>query len=136
VVFADEAARFADWVFGTAANSPVITTDAWIGTFAYSMQIYFDFSAYSGMAIGLSIILGLQLPLNFNSPYTATSIIEFWRHWHMTLSRFLRDYLYVPLGGNRLGDARRTLTIVMLLGGLWHGAVSRSSHGAAATVFI
>jgi len=98
--------------------------DAWGGALSYSLQLYFDFSAYSDMAVGLSLLFGVKLPLNFNSPYKATSIIDFWRRWHMTLSRFLRDYLYFPLGGNRLGHYRRytNLIITMLLGGLWHGA--------------
>jgi D-alanyl-lipoteichoic acid acyltransferase DltB (MBOAT superfamily) len=97
---------------------------AWLGALAYALQLYFDFSGYSDMAIGLSRMLGVQLPVNFNSPYKAISAIDFWRRWHMTLSRFLRDYLYIPLGGNRLGPRRRivNLMIVMLLGGLWHGA--------------
>ncbi|MGY4237928.1 alginate O-acetyltransferase complex protein AlgI [Bradyrhizobium sp. USDA 4449] len=97
---------------------------AWIGVLAYTFQLYFDFSGYSDMAIGLSLMFGIFLPLNFNSPYKATSIIDFWRRWHMTLSRFLRDYLYVPLGGNRHGRVLRyvNLLITMLLGGLWHGA--------------
>ena len=97
---------------------------AWIGALAYTFQLYFDFSSYSDMAIGISLMFGIFLPLNFNSPYKATSIIEFWRRWHMTLSQFLRDYLYIPLGGNRRGPALRyvNLTITMLLGGLWHGA--------------
>jgi len=86
--------------------------------------LYFDFSGYSDMAIGLSRMFGVVLPLNFHSPYKSVNIIEFWRRWHMTLSRFLRDYLYIPLGGNRLGKARRHLNLMatMLLGGLWHGA--------------
>ena len=79
---------------------------AWFGVLAYTLQIYFDFSGYSDMAIGLSLCLGVQLPLNFNSPYRSTSIIEFWRRWHISLSTFLRDYLYVPLGGNRQGAGR------------------------------
>jgi alginate O-acetyltransferase complex protein AlgI len=97
---------------------------AWIGALAYTFQLYFDFSGYSDMAIGISLMFGIFLPLNFNSPYKATSIIDFWRRWHMTLSQFLRDYLYIPLGGNRHGSALRylNLTITMLLGGLWHGA--------------
>jgi D-alanyl-lipoteichoic acid acyltransferase DltB (MBOAT superfamily) len=97
---------------------------AWIGALAYTFQLYFDFSGYSDMAIGISLMFGIFLPLNFNSPYKATSIIDFWRRWHMTLSQFLRDYLYIPLGGNRHGSARRYLNLVitMLLGGLWHGA--------------
>ena len=97
---------------------------AWIGALAYTFQLYFDFSGYSDMAIGISLMFGIFLPLNFNSPYKATSIIEFWRRWHMTLSQFLRDYLYIPLGGNRRGRVLRyvNLMITMLLGGLWHGA--------------
>jgi D-alanyl-lipoteichoic acid acyltransferase DltB (MBOAT superfamily) len=88
------------------------------------LQIYFDFSGYSDMAIGLALLFGIRLPVNFRSPYRAGSIIEFWRRWHITLSRFLRDYLYIPLGGNRLGEQRRyiNLMVTMLLGGLWHGA--------------
>jgi alginate O-acetyltransferase complex protein AlgI len=97
---------------------------AWIGALAYTFQLYFDFSGYSDMAIGISLMFGIFLPLNFNSPYKATSIIDFWRRWHMTLSQFLRDYLYIPLGGNRHGRVLRylNLMITMGLGGLWHGA--------------
>jgi alginate O-acetyltransferase complex protein AlgI len=107
--------------FGPTAPS---FDQAWIGALAYAFQLYFDFSGYSDMAIGMSLMFGIFLPLNFNSPYKATSIIEFWRRWHMTLSQFLRDYLYIPLGGNRRGRALRyvNLMITMLLGGLWHGA--------------
>jgi len=97
---------------------------AWIGALAYTFQLYFDFSGYSDMAIGISLMFGIFLPLNFNSPYKATSIIDFWRRWHMTLSQFLRDYLYIPLGGNRHGRVLRyvNLMVTMGLGGLWHGA--------------
>lgn len=97
---------------------------AWLATFGYSLQLYFDFSGYSDMAIGLARMVNVRLPMNFNSPYKARNIIEFWRRWHMTLSRFLRDYLYVSLGGNRHGKTRRyaNLLLTMLLGGLWHGA--------------
>jgi hypothetical protein len=97
---------------------------AWIGTLLFAFRIYFDFSAYSDMALGLARIFGIRLPVNFWSPYKATSVIDFWRRWHITLSRFLRDYLYIPLGGNRRGRARHylNLLITMLLGGLWHGA--------------
>ena len=97
---------------------------AWGGALAYTFQLYFDFSGYSDMAIGLSRLFGVKLPLNFNSPYKAVSVVDFWRRWHMTLSRFLRDYLYIPLGGNRNGPIRRyvNLFVTMLLGGLWHGA--------------
>jgi alginate O-acetyltransferase complex protein AlgI len=98
--------------------------DSWFGSLAYTVQIYFDFSGYSDMAIGLALLFGIRLPLNFNSPYQSRSIVEFWRCWHMTLSRFLRDYLYIPLGGSRHGPVRRqvNLMLTMLLGGLWHGA--------------
>jgi len=96
----------------------------WFGLLMYSLQIYFDFSGYSDMAVGLSLLFGVRLPVNFHSPYKAVNIIDFWRRWHMTLSRFLRDYLYVPLGGNRKSRVRRytNLLLTMLLGGLWHGA--------------
>jgi alginate O-acetyltransferase complex protein AlgI len=117
-------------------NAPTFD-QVWIGALAYTFQLYFDFSGYSDMAIGISLMFGIFLPLNFNSPYKATSIIEFWRRWHMTLSRFLRDYLYIPLGGNRRGRVLRylNLMITMLLGGLWHGAawtfvVWGALHGA------
>jgi alginate O-acetyltransferase complex protein AlgI len=125
LAIADTVAPYVDMVFGQAAQGvPPRLTDAWIGAIAFTVRIYFDFSAYSDMAIGLARVLGFRLPINFFSPYRTASIIEFWRHWHMTLSRFLRDYLYIPLGGNRHGLARRylNLMIVMLLGGLWHGA--------------
>jgi D-alanyl-lipoteichoic acid acyltransferase DltB (MBOAT superfamily) len=97
---------------------------AWKGVLAYTLQLYFDFSGYSDMAVGLSRLFGIRLPFNFASPYQATNIIDFWRRWHMTLSRFLRDYLYIPLGGSRCGPTRRyvNLMLTMLLGGLWHGA--------------
>lgn len=126
VVLADNLATVANPIFGFAAEGTRDLTfgEAWAGALAYTFQLYFDFSGYSDMAIGLSYLFGLRLPLNFNSPYKATSIVDFWRRWHMTLSRFLRDYLYIPLGGNRKGKARRytNLMITMLLGGLWHGA--------------
>ena len=105
------------------ANTPSFD-QAWIGALAYTFQLYFDFSGYSDMAIGISLMFGVFLPLNFNSPYQARNIIDFWRRWHMTLSQFLRDYLYVPLGGNRHGRILRyvNLMLTMALGGLWHGA--------------
>ena len=125
VVIADTAGIFSTPIFEAAAGgaSPSFPA-AWGAALAYTFQLYFDFSGYSDMAIGLSRMFGIDLPLNFNSPYKATSIIDFWRRWHMTLSRFLRDYLYFPLGGGRAGPAWRyvNLTIAMLLGGLWHGA--------------
>lgn len=125
VLVADQVAPFANAVFAAAAaREPLSLWEAIGGLLAYSMQIYFDFSAYSDMAIGISRILGVDIPLNFNAPYKSKSIIDFWRRWHITLSTFLRDYLYVPLGGNRLGEARRyvNLFVVMVLGGIWHGA--------------
>jgi alginate O-acetyltransferase complex protein AlgI len=124
-VLADSLAVFVEPVFGAARGETAITLfDGWLGALCYSFQIYFDFSGYSDMAIGLSLLFGVTLPINFNSPYKAANIIEFWRRWHMTLSQFLRDYLYIPLGGNRMGESRRQINIMvtMLLGGLWHGA--------------
>jgi len=125
VVIADNLAQFVSPVFAHLdAGGGVTTTWAWLATLSYTLQIYFDFSGYSDMAIGLALLFGIRLPVNFRSPYRAASIIEFWRRWHITLSRFLRDYLYIPLGGNRLGGQRRyvNLMVTMLLGGLWHGA--------------
>ncbi|MDR3369921.1 MBOAT family protein [Rhodoferax sp.] len=125
VVLADGVAPYATPIFAAAAQGdPVGLLQAWGGALAYTLQLYFDFSGYSDMAIGLSYMIGVRLPLNFNSPYKATSITEFWRRWHMTLSRFLRDYLYISLGGNRQGPTRRYVNLMatMLLGGLWHGA--------------
>lgn len=125
VVLADGIAPYAAPAFALAeSGEPLHLFQAWGGALAYTLQLYFDFSGYSDMAIGLSYMIGVRLPLNFNSPYKAASITEFWRRWHMTLSRFLRDYLYIPLGGNRKGAARRyfNLMATMLLGGLWHGA--------------
>jgi alginate O-acetyltransferase complex protein AlgI len=121
VLIADSLAGYAAPVFVPGANPSLFV--AWGGLLAYSFQLYFDFSGYSDMAIGLSRLFGIKLPLNFNSPYKAANITDFWRRWHMTLSRFLRDYLYIPLGGNRHGPMRRqiNLLITMLLGGLWHG---------------
>lgn len=126
VVLADQLEVYVSPVFDSALD-PKVTIgflDAWLAVSAFSLQIYFDFSGYSDMALGLARLFGIRLPFNFNSPYRARNISEFWRRWHMTLSRFLRDYLYIPLGGNRLGSTRRfwNLILVMLLGGLWHGA--------------
>jgi D-alanyl-lipoteichoic acid acyltransferase DltB (MBOAT superfamily) len=122
VLIADNLAPFGSPLFENAESPSLLL--AWGGVLAYSFQLYFDFSAYSDMAIGLSRLFGVRLPLNFNSPYKAENISEFWRRWHMTLSRFLRDYLYFPLGGSRTGafNRYRNLMVVMLLGGLWHGA--------------
>lgn len=121
VVIADALAPLAD--AGFAAQDPSTAT-AWLGALAYTGQIYFDFSGYSDMAIGLARMFGLRLPENFNRPYSAVSITDFWRRWHMSLSRWFRDYLYIPLGGNRGGTAKtyRNLVIVFLATGLWHGA--------------
>jgi D-alanyl-lipoteichoic acid acyltransferase DltB (MBOAT superfamily) len=125
VVLADSLDPFvAGFYNGVLAGVRPGLVESWAGALSYSFQIYFDFSGYSDMAIGLARLFNLRLPANFLSPYKAGSVIEFWRRWHITLSRFLRDYLYVPLGGNRHGTARRYANIftVMLLGGLWHGA--------------
>jgi alginate O-acetyltransferase complex protein AlgI len=125
VVLADRLAPLVSDPFAAAAaGDPVYFIAAWRGAFAYALQLYFDFSGYSDMAIGAARLFGIRLPLNFESPFQATSIIEFWRRWHMTLSRFLRDYLYIALGGNRHGTTRRyvNLMLTMTIGGLWHGA--------------
>lgn len=125
VFIADNLALVAIPVFDAAEQGQVLDFfQAWQGTLAYTLQLYFDFSGYSDMAIGLARLFGIRLPLNFNSPYQAISIIDFWKRWHMTLSQFLRDYVYIPLGGNRRGNVRRHINLVltMLLGGLWHGA--------------
>lgn len=125
VLIADTVAPLSTTVFDAAQTGVAPTLlEAWTAALAYTFQIYFDFSAYSDMAIGLARIFGIQLPINFESPYKAVNIADFWRRWHITLSRFLRDYLYIPLGGNRLGEARRMFNLfaTMLLGGLWHGA--------------
>ncbi len=125
VLFADSFAVYATPVFEAAdIGTQLSFFEAWCGLLAYTFQIYFDFSGYSDMAIGLAWIFGIRLPINFNSPYKARNVIDFWRRWHITLSRFLRDYLYFPLGGNRKGPKRRYVNLMttMLLGGLWHGA--------------
>jgi len=123
VLIADTLARPADAVYGL----PVEQLDmglAWLGSIAFSFQIYFDFAGYSNMAIGLGLMLGFHLPRNFRTPYASRSIQEFWRRWHMTLSTWFRDYLYIPLGGNRAGAVRTywNLLLVFFLCGLWHGA--------------
>jgi alginate O-acetyltransferase complex protein AlgI len=125
VVFADGIALNASPVFEAAERGIALTFfEAWGGSLAYTFQLYFDFSGYSDMAIGSARMFGIYLPINFNSPYKATSIIDFWKRWHITLSRFLRDYLYIPLGGNRKGKIRLfiNLMVTALIGGLWHGA--------------
>lgn len=115
--------------------------DAWVASLSYTLQLYFDFSGYTDMAIGAALMLNIRLPLNFNSPYKAVNIQDFWRRWHMTLSRWLRDYLYIPLGGNKRGQWRTytNLFATFLIGGLWHGAgwpfvIWGALHGAAATI--
>ena len=125
VIFADGIAIYATPVFMLAETEAAMTFfEAWGGALAYTLQLYFDFSGYSDMAVGIGFMFGIKLPINFNSPYKATSIIDFWRRWHITLSRFLRDYLYVALGGSRKGKVRRFVSVflTMLLGGIWHGA--------------
>jgi alginate O-acetyltransferase complex protein AlgI len=125
VLIADTLAKFATPLFGfVGSGGQPMFFEAWIGALAYTLQLYFDFSAYSDMAIGLSLMFNVRLPMNFNSPYKAISIIDFWRRWHMTLSRFLRDYVYIPLGGSRKSTGHRYLNLIitMLLGGFWHGA--------------
>lgn len=124
-LLADALAPYANGVFNGVQNGILPTAyEAWAGALAYTMQLYFDFSGYTDMALGIALLFNIKLPINFDSPYKATSIIDFWRRWHMTLSRFLRDYLYIPLGGNRKGTMRRYVNLMatMLLGGLWHGA--------------
>jgi alginate O-acetyltransferase complex protein AlgI len=121
VILADGVQPFVALAFAGEKTPQLL--DAWSGALAYTMQIYFDFSGYSDMAIGLARMFGVSFPINFNSPYQAVNIIEFWRRWHMTLSRFLRDYVYIPLGGSRAGLGQYSnILITMFLGGLWHGA--------------
>lgn len=125
VLVADTLAMYASPVFAAAGDGGFPSLiESWTAALGYTLQLYFDFSGYCDMAIGLSLLFNIRLPQNFNSPYRSTSIIEFWKRWHMTLSAFLRDYLYIPLGGNRHGKARRylNLMITMILGGIWHGA--------------
>ncbi len=125
VIFADRIAEYSNLAFAAASQGIDLTfSESWVGALGYSLQLYFDFSGYSDMAIGAAYMFGIRLPLNFNSPYKAISIVDFWRRWHITLSQFLRDYLYIPLGGSRKGKLRRylNLLITMLLGGMWHGA--------------
>lgn len=136
VVLAD---TFAGYVSqGYCANSHISFLEGWIILFSYTFQIYFDFSGYTDMALGSAKMFNINLPINFNSPYKANSIQDFWRRWHITLSRFLRDYLYIPLGGSRISEAKtyRNLFVTFLAGGLWHGAswmfvIWGALHGAA-----
>ncbi|MDB2701195.1 MBOAT family protein [Alphaproteobacteria bacterium] len=125
LILADNLAVYANGVFDAAKMG--VQPDfiaSWTGALAYTLQLYFDFSGYCDMAIGISLMFGIKLPINFNSPYKASNIIDFWKNWHITLSTFLRNYLYIPIGGNRKGPLRRhfNIFVTMLLGGLWHGA--------------
>lgn len=139
VVIADTLAPMSDATFGLAANEAHLKLiEAWAGLLSYSLQLLYDFSGYSHMALGLALVFGFKLPINFLAPYRARSIIEFWRRWHITLSSFLRDYVYIPLGGSRHGFSRQmgSLFATMVLAGLWHGAgwtfvVWGAWHGAA-----
>jgi alginate O-acetyltransferase complex protein AlgI len=121
-VIADRIAEHVDPLF--AADTMLSFFEAWVAAIGYGLQIYFDFSGYSDMAIGIGLLFGIILPQNFNSPYQAVSIADFWKRWHRTLSRFLRDYVYIPLGGNRNGFAMGSLAaaLTMVIGGFWHGA--------------
>ncbi len=124
VLLADSFGEYAEVIFDQADLTQLSFFEAWVGALSYTFQIYFDFSGYCDMAVGLARMFGLALPINFFSPYKSGSIIEFWRRWHMTLSRFLRDYVYIPFGGNRGGKLKRyrNLLLTMLIGGFWHGA--------------
>lgn len=124
IILADQFATLVEFDLDPMAGHKPLLFASWISALAYSLQLYFDFSGYSDMAIGLSRLFNIKLPISFDSPYKAINIIEFWRRWNITLSKFLRDYLYIPLGGNRHGPVRRYLNVLttMLLGGLWHGA--------------
>ncbi|NHB33000.1 MBOAT family protein [Helicobacter pylori] len=122
VVIADNIAHFADFGFDKTASLSFI--QAWMASLSYSFQLYFDFSGYCDMAIGIALFFNIKLPINFNSPYKALNIQDFWRRWHITLNRFLKEYLYIPLGGNRVKEliVYRNLILVFLIGGFWHGA--------------
>jgi len=122
VVIADTFAVWATAGFDTATTLNLF--EAWVTSLSYTFQLYFDFSGYTDMAIGLALLFNIKLPINFNSPYKATNIQDFWRRWHITLSRFLKDYVYIPLGGNRKGQFRTytNLMATFIIGGLWHGA--------------
>ena len=140
VLIADTFAPIADAGFGAPAT--LTASAAWLSVLAYTMQIYFDFSGYTDMALGAARLFNIRMPINFDSPYRATDIRDFWYRWHITLSRFLREYLYIPLGGNRGGDARTAANILatFFLGGLWHGAawtfvIWGVLHGIAMIVF-
>src|SRR5439155_12771521 len=122
LLIADQLDPYVSRLYGNHAHLGLLS--GWGAALGYALQLYFDFSGYSDMAVGLAFLLGFRFPQNFNSPYKAVNISDFWRRWHMTLSFWLRDYLFIPLGGSRRGRVRtlRNLGITMLLGGLWHGA--------------
>lgn len=124
IVIADTFGVYADWGWGGGVLNGLTCGAAWLVTVSYTLQLYFDFSGYCDMAIGSAALFGIWLPYNFNSPYWSCSIQDFWRRWHMTLSRWLRDYLYIPLGGNRCGNLKtlRNVFLTFLIGGIWHGA--------------
>ncbi len=142
VLLADSVAVYANSVFNAAEKGfPLTSAEAWVGSLAYTFQLYFDFSGYTDMAIGVALLLGIRLPDNFDSPYKSTGIVDFWRRWHITLGSWLRDFLYIPLGGSRAGKLKqyRNLFLTMLLGGVWHGAgwpfvVWGALHGAMLSV--
>jgi len=136
VIVADHLAVWADKGFDVSKSLTLL--DAWITSLSYSFQIYFDFSGYTDMALGAALLFNIRLPINFNSPYKAVNIQDFWRRWHMTLSRFLRDYIYIPLGGNRTKPLRADMNVLVtfIIGGIWHGAgwgflIWGSLHGLA-----
>ena len=122
VIIADSLAIWANYVFAHSQDTNILM--AWIGSLSYTIQLYFDFSGYSEMAVGLGMMLNLKFPRNFNSPYQATSFIDLWRRWHITLSQWVRDYIYIPLGGNRHGERRKYMNLLaaMIIIGIWHGA--------------
>ena len=122
IIIADNLSSYVHIFFDHAQSLNVI--EAWSAALLYTFQLYYDFSGYSEMAVGLSLLMNIDIPINFNSPYKSASIVEFWRRWHISLSLLLRDYIYIPLGGNRKGEARRYLNLIitMFLGGFWHGA--------------
>ncbi|MDR3319925.1 MAG: MBOAT family protein [Desulfovibrio sp.] len=125
VLLADSIALYSNAVFNAAEGAfPISWAEAWLGSLCYTFQLYFDFSGYTDMAVGIGLMIGLRLPENFNSPYKSTGIVDFWRRWHITLGAWLRDCLYIPLGGNRAGRFAqyRNLFLTMFIGGIWHGA--------------
>jgi alginate O-acetyltransferase complex protein AlgI len=135
ILFADQLALLANPIYALAETRALTLLEAWTAALSFTFQMYFDFSGYSDMAIGLAAAFGIRLPINFDSPYKATSLVDFWRRWHITLSEWLRDYLYIPLGGSRAGRARQytNLIVTMLLGGCGTAPAGASSSGAECT---